>query len=78
VGGGGGGGEVASGAGRMVSVTPPQCPALRSLSAEHLWLMPIILAIWEVDIRRIKIQGQPRQIVQETPPSPKLPEQNEL
>jgi hypothetical protein len=32
--------------------------------------MPIILATWEVEISRIKVQGQPRPIVQETP-SPK-------
>jgi hypothetical protein len=25
--------------------------------------MPIILAIWEAEIRRIKVQGQPGQIV---------------
>jgi hypothetical protein len=28
--------------------------------------MPIILATWEAEIRRIEIQSQPRQIVQET------------
>jgi hypothetical protein len=33
----------------------------------------LILATWEADIRRIMVQGQPRQMVQETP-SPKYPE----
>jgi hypothetical protein len=27
--------------------------------------MPIILAIWEAEIKRITVQGQPREIVQE-------------
>jgi hypothetical protein len=37
--------------------------------------MPVILAFWEAEIERIKVPGQPRQIVHETP-SPKQPEQN--
>jgi hypothetical protein len=28
--------------------------------------MPVILATWEAEIRRTKVQSQPRQIVQET------------
>jgi hypothetical protein len=35
-----------------------------------LWLTSLILATWEAEIGRISVQGQPRQIVQETP-SPK-------
>jgi hypothetical protein len=30
------------------------------------WLTPVILATWEAEIGRIKIQGQSRQIVLET------------
>jgi hypothetical protein len=33
--------------------------------------MPAILTTWEAEIRRIAVQGQPRKIVLETPPSPK-------
>jgi hypothetical protein len=31
--------------------------------------MPIFLAIWEAEIRRITVQDQPRQIVHEIPSS---------
>jgi hypothetical protein len=40
------------------------------IPAGRQWLMPVILVTWEVDIRRIMVQGQPRQIVLEIP-SPK-------
>jgi hypothetical protein len=29
--------------------------------------MPVILAIWKAEIRSIAVEGQPRQIVNETP-----------
>jgi hypothetical protein len=35
------------------------------------WLTPVILATWEAELRRIKVQGQSRQIIQETPLSKK-------
>jgi hypothetical protein len=31
------------------------------------WIMSIILATWETEIRRIMVSGQPRQIVHEIP-----------
>jgi hypothetical protein len=34
--------------------------------ARHWWVMPVILATQEADIRRILVQSQPRQIVLET------------
>jgi hypothetical protein len=39
-----------------------------ALSNEGLrpWLMPVILANWEFEIRRIVVGGQPRQIILET------------
>jgi hypothetical protein len=30
------------------------------------WLIPVILATWEAEIRRIMVRGQPRQIVLKT------------
>jgi hypothetical protein len=40
---------------------------LKIFPTRHWWLMPIILTTWEAEIRRITIQGQLRQIVQESP-----------
>jgi hypothetical protein len=34
--------------------------------ARHQWLMPVVLATQETEIRRIKVQGQLEQIVPET------------
>jgi hypothetical protein len=34
--------------------------------ARLVWLMPVILSIWEAEIRRIMVPGQPRQKVCET------------
>jgi hypothetical protein len=38
----------------------------RATTAGHWWLMPIILAIQETEIRKISAQGQPWQIVHKT------------
>jgi hypothetical protein len=42
------------------------------------WLTPVILANSEVEIRRIIVRDQPRQIVCKTPPLKKQPQQNGL
>jgi hypothetical protein len=39
---------------------------LRTFSAWCWWITPVILASQEAEIRRIVVQGPPRQIVQET------------
>jgi hypothetical protein len=36
------------------------------------WLMPVIFATWQAEIGSITVQGQARQIVQETPPISKI------
>jgi hypothetical protein len=37
------------------------------LSPQELWLTLVMLATWEAEIRKIKVRGQPGQIVLETP-----------
>jgi hypothetical protein len=44
--------------------------SIKNTSAGCQWLTPVILAIWEAEIRRIAVQSQPGQIVHEIP-SPK-------
>jgi hypothetical protein len=39
---------------------------LKRFTARCWWLMPVILATWETEIRRIMVQGQPRKIVRKT------------
>jgi hypothetical protein len=36
------------------------------MGAGHWWLMLVIIATWEAEIRKIVVQGQPQKIVQET------------
>jgi hypothetical protein len=43
----------------------------KNMSAGPQWLTLVILAIWEAEIRKIMVQGQPMEIVQEIP-SPKI------
>jgi hypothetical protein len=37
---------------------------------EVLWLMPLITATWEPEIKRTMIRGHPRENVNEVPPQP--------
>jgi hypothetical protein len=37
------------------------------IEVRHQWLMPVILATEEADIRRITVRSQPRQIVPQDP-----------
>jgi hypothetical protein len=39
--------------------------------ARRQWLRPVILAIWEAEIWRLRFQGILQQVVHKTPPSPK-------
>jgi hypothetical protein len=43
------------------------CDSLKKILAGCQWLEPVTLATWEAEIGRITTQGQPRQIVHETP-----------
>jgi hypothetical protein len=42
------------------------CLKEKKILARQWWLMPVILATWEAEIRRIKVQSQPRQTVHKT------------
>jgi hypothetical protein len=39
-------------------------------NARRWWLTSVILATWEAEIRKIVVQGQPRQIEQRLPSAP--------
>jgi hypothetical protein len=41
------------------------CKRIKKKPARHQWLTPIILAAQEAEIRRMEVQSQPGQIVQE-------------
>jgi hypothetical protein len=53
-------------------------------SARCWWLTPVILATWEVEIRRLEVWGQPVKIVQEfsstrkKPKNKKKPKQSKM
>jgi hypothetical protein len=42
------------------------------MKARHQWLMPVVLASWEAEIRRITVQDQPRTNNSQDPPISKL------
>jgi hypothetical protein len=44
----------------------PVNPELENEAARHWWLVPVMLATQEAEIRRIMVQSHPRQIVHET------------
>jgi hypothetical protein len=55
----------------MIAQSWENCITIKiSLKAKHSWLTPVIPATSEADARRIKVQGQPWEIIHEIP-SPK-------
>jgi hypothetical protein len=45
-------------------------PHNHTFSGQVQWLMPVILATWEVKMERITVQGQPWQKASEIPSQP--------
>jgi hypothetical protein len=54
---------------RMYKGTASACKMYRN-EYRHWWLLPVILAAWAVEIRRIMIQGQPGQKLHKIPSQP--------
>jgi hypothetical protein len=50
----------------MIDFIDGEIEPQRGEGRRHWWLTPVILAIQEAEIRRITVQSQPRQIVNET------------
>jgi hypothetical protein len=48
-----------------MTITPPNHNR-KEFSVRYWWLTPVILATWNAEIRRIKVQVQPREIVGKT------------
>jgi hypothetical protein len=50
----------------LFALTHP-CLLKTSVRAWSQWFTPVILATWESEIRGVVVQGQPEQMVHETP-----------
>jgi hypothetical protein len=56
----------------------PNCYILNKHVAKNFlggwawWFKPVVLATWEVEIKRIMVGGQPGKKINETPPLPQI------